>query len=40
MAESDLHRRRLGRNVFVGIVLIAFVALVFAVTIVKLKATI
>ena len=39
MADSELHKRRLGRNVFVGVVLVGFVALVFAVTIVKLKGT-
>lgn len=38
MADSEVHKRRLGRNVFVGLALFAFVALVFAVTMVKLKA--
>ncbi len=38
MADSELHKRRLGRNVFVGVVLFAFVALIFAVTMVKLQA--
>lgn len=36
--EHEIHKRRLGRNVFVGVVLLAFVALIFAVTLVKLKA--
>ena len=40
MPDSELHRRRLGRNVFVGAILVAFVVLVFAVTIVKLQATV
>ena len=39
MADSELHKRRLSRNVFVGAILVAFVVLVFAVTIVKLKGT-
>lgn len=38
MADSELHKRRLGRNVFVGVILLGFVALVFAVTMVKLQA--
>jgi len=35
-AEHELHRRRLGRNVGLGIALGAFVALVFGLTVVKL----
>lgn len=31
----DLHRRRFGRNVGLGLVLVAFVALVFGLTVVK-----
>lgn len=38
VTDSHVHKRRLGRNVFVGLVLLAFVALVFAVTMVKLQA--
>jgi len=34
-AEHELHRRRFGRNVGVGLLLAAFVALVFALTVVK-----
>lgn len=34
-AEHELHRRRLGRNVGLGVTLIAFVVLVFALTVVK-----
>ncbi|MGO4909071.1 hypothetical protein ACEN2J_12170 [Pseudorhodobacter sp. W20_MBD10_FR17] len=33
--EHELHKRRLGRNVGLGIVLMAFVALVFGLTVVK-----
>lgn len=33
--EHELHKRRLGRNVGLGIVLLAFVALVFGLTVVK-----
>lgn len=35
-AEHALHRRRLGRNAGLGLALAAFVALVFALTMVKL----
>jgi hypothetical protein len=35
--EHELHRRRLGRNVGLGLVLGAFVALVFGLTIVKVS---
>ncbi|MDU8926114.1 hypothetical protein RXV86_01815 [Alisedimentitalea sp. MJ-SS2] len=35
--EHEMHRRRLGRNVGLGLVLIAFVALVFGLTLVKTK---
>ena len=34
--EHMLHRRRRGRNAAVGVVLLAFVALLFGVTIAKL----
>jgi hypothetical protein len=34
--EHELHRRRRGRNLAVGAVLIAFVLLIFGVTIAKL----
>lgn len=35
--EHELHTRRRGRNIALGGVLLAFVLLVFAVTIVKLS---
>jgi hypothetical protein len=35
--EHDLHKRRFGRNLGVGLTLVAFVALVFALTVVKVK---
>ncbi len=35
--EHELHKRRFGRNVGLGLVLAAFVALVFALTVVKVK---
>ncbi len=35
--EHEMHRRRLGRNVGVGLALLAFVALMFALTLVKTK---
>ena len=36
MVEHELHKRRAGRNTAVGLVLFAFVALIFVVSIVKL----
>ena len=33
--EHDLHKRRFGRNLGLGLVLAAFVALVFGLTVVK-----
>ena len=33
--EHELHKRRLGRNVGLGLVLVCFVALVFGLTVVK-----
>ncbi|WP_435258427.1 hypothetical protein ACSBLW_01180 [Thioclava sp. FR2] len=33
--EHELHRRRFSRNVGLGLTLVAFVALVFALTVVK-----
>ena len=33
--EHEIHRRRFSRNLGVGLVLLAFVALVFALTVVK-----
>lgn len=36
-AEHELHRRRFGRNLGLGLVLAAFVALVFGLTIVKVR---
>ena len=35
--EHEIHKRRLGRNVGLALVLIAFVALVFGLTLVKTK---
>lgn len=36
-AEHDLHKRRFGRNMGLGIVLVGFVALVFGLTVVKVS---
>ena len=36
-AEHELHKRRLGRNVGLGFVLVAFVALVLGLTVVKVS---
>lgn len=36
-AEHDLHKRRMGRNLGLGIVLVGFVALVFGLTVVKVS---
>lgn len=33
--DHELHRRRFGRNLGLGLVLVAFVVLVFALTVVK-----
>jgi len=33
--QHELHKRRFGRNLWLGVVLAAFVALVFGLTIVK-----
>jgi hypothetical protein len=35
--DHELHKRRLGRNIGLGGVLVAFVALVFGLTIVKVS---
>ena len=35
--EHDLHKRRLSRNLGLGLTLAAFVALVFALTVVKVQ---
>jgi hypothetical protein len=35
--EHELHRRRFGRNLGLGLTLAAFVALVFALTVVKVQ---
>ena len=35
--EHELHHRRLGRNVGLALVLLAFVALIFGLTLVKTK---
>ncbi len=35
--EHEIHQRRLGRNVGLGLVLAAFVALVFGLTVVKVS---
>lgn len=36
-AEHELHRRRSGRNIGLGVVLVLFVALVFTLSVVKIK---
>jgi hypothetical protein len=36
-AEHELHRRRFGRNLGLGLVLAAFVGLVFALTLAKVS---
>jgi len=36
-AEHELHRRRSGRNIGLGIVLVLFVVLVFTLSVVKIK---
>ncbi|WP_372885342.1 hypothetical protein [Shimia sp.] len=33
--EHELHKRRLGRNVGVGLVLVGFIVIVFGLTVVK-----
>jgi hypothetical protein len=33
--EHELHKRRFGRNVGVGLVLVAFIGIVFGLTVVK-----
>ena len=38
-ATHDLHRRRLSRNVGVGVVLVAFVAVIFGLTVAKVSTT-
>lgn len=38
--EHDLHRRRRGRNIAVGVVLVGFVGILFGVTIAKLGANV
>jgi hypothetical protein len=35
--EHEIHRRRMGRNLGLGLVLAAFVALVFALTVAKVS---
>ena len=35
--EHDLHKRRLGRNTGVGLALVAFVAVIFGLTVVKVE---
>ena len=37
--EHELHRRRFGRNLGVGLVLAAFIALIFGLTVVKVTQT-
>lgn len=36
-AEHELHQRRLSRNVGVGLVLVAFIAVVFGLTVAKVS---
>lgn len=38
-ATHDLHRRRFTRNVGVGLLLAAFIALIFGLTVVKVTST-
>ena len=38
-ATHDLHRRRFSRNVGVGLALVAFVALMFGLTVAKVSET-
>jgi hypothetical protein len=35
--DHELHKRRFGRNVGLGLTLVGFVALVFALTVVKIQ---
>ena len=35
--DHELHKRRFGRNLGLGLTLVAFVALVFALTVVKIQ---
>ena len=37
-AEHELHKRRFGRNLGVGLTLAAFIAIIFGLTIVKLSS--
>jgi hypothetical protein len=37
-AEHELHRRRLSRNVGVGLILVAFIAIMFGLTVVKVRS--
>ena len=37
--EHELHERRFGRNLGVGLLLVGFVAIVFGLTVVKVKNT-
>ncbi len=36
--EHELHKRRFGRNVGVGLVLVAFIGIVFGLTVVKVTS--
>lgn len=36
-AEHDLHQRRRSRNIGLGLVLVGFIAIVFGLTVVKVK---
>ena len=38
MREHELHKRRSGRNLGVGLVLAAFIALIFGLTVVKVSS--
>ena len=37
--EHELHKRRFGRNLGVGLLLVGFVAIVFGLTVVKVQNT-
>lgn len=38
-AEHEIHKRRFSRNVGLGLTLIGFVVLIFALSVVKMRAT-
>ena len=36
-AEHEIHRRRSGRNIGIGLLLVGFVAIIFGLTVVKVQ---